>query len=514
MSKTKVIYSKLDYDRDSKSFDDAVSGKGRLDLGAFRRLMVHELCTNTDVLRSFKIGNYPIERIQDALSNPMAHSSMIIDVSRQLMCSSQFYMRLNNYFSKMGLFNYNIDVYDAKTSELDSEEKLNKLRDSFANVCSEFEKMGFKHEMFKIMSTLVVEDVFYGLIFEDSYDFFIHKLNPSICKIRQIQDGVYNYRIRLSGIEPLEIGTYPSYVQQAYIEYRNGDDYFDGWYIPPADKQVCFKLNESCLYPMPLLLALVKDILDLDVYKKLKMQKARVDNYKAIVIEIPIDENYVDKPLLTDETLAVFAEMNKANMPDDIGLIHAPGKATAVSFKDNTNNANNLSDAIKNIYDNAGVSSEMFNSGSSGTAFKLSLENDAAFIYAFYRQCERYFTRFIKLRKYNKPAFKFALRIQDSTVFNRFEVADAFLKAAQNGEPFKIDYGVALGKSPSRIIGSTILENKVLSLHTEFIPLATSYTSTGEDIANGGGRPTNESKGIDLTEEGEATKDSDANLNR
>ena len=102
------------------------------------------------------------------------------------------------------------------------------------------------------------------------------------------------------------------------------------------------------------------------------------------------------------------------------------------------------------------MSSELFNSGSSGTAFKLSLENDAAFIYGFYRQCERYFTRFIKLRKYNKTAYKFALRIQDSTVFNRFEVADAFLKAAQNGEPFKIDYGVALGKSPSRQLGGWV----------------------------------------------------------
>ena len=137
------------------------------------------------------------------------------------------------------------------------------------------------------------------------------------------------------------------------------------------------------------------------------------------------------------------------------------------------------------------MSSELFNSGSSGTAFKLSLENDAAFIYGFYRQCERYFTRFIKLRKYNKTAYKFALRIQDSTVFNRFEVADAFLKAAQNGEPFKIDYGVALGKSP----------------------LATSYTSTGEDVSSGG-RPTNESKGLDLSQEGEIKKDTDANLNR
>ena len=51
-----------------------------------------------------------------------------------------------------------------------------------------------------------------------------------------------------------------------------------------------------------------------------------------------------------------------------------------------------------------------------------------------------------------------------------------------------------------------------MKLHEEYIPLATSYTSTGEDVA--GGRPTNESKGLDLTEEGETTKDTDANLNR
>ena len=40
----------------------------------------------------------------------------------------------------------------------------------------------------------------------------------------------------------------------------------------------------------------------------------------------------------------------------------------AVSFKDNANTANNLSDAITNLYDNAGVTKELFNSGSSATA--------------------------------------------------------------------------------------------------------------------------------------------------
>lgn len=84
----------------------------------------------------------------------------------------------------------------------------------------------------------------------------------------------------------MHIGSYPDYVKQAYLDYRNGDSYFDGWFVPPADKQMCFKFNENSITPMPFLLGLIKDILDLDTYKKLKLQKARVDNYKAIVIEI------------------------------------------------------------------------------------------------------------------------------------------------------------------------------------------------------------------------------------
>lgn len=512
MSNTKVIYSTIDYEKDLKSFEETEHYHRPLDLEAFKRLMVYDLCSNTTVLSDYRVGPYSLEKIQDALENPAYNSNLIINVSRYLVNKSQFYKRLIMYFSKMGLFNYNIDIYDVKLNESASNESLQKLQDRFGQVCAEFEKMGFKHEMSKIMNILLAEDTFYGLIFEDTTDFFINKIDPHICKIKQIQDGVYNFKIQLSGINPIQISTYPDYLQQAYLDYRNKVSYLDGWYVPPADRQVCFKLNESCLYPMPLLFALMPDILDLDIYKKLKLQKARVDNYKAIIVEIPIDDDAVDKPMLTDETLAVFAEMNKANMPEDVGLIHVPGKATAASFKDNANNANNLSDAITNLYDNAGVSSELFNSGSSGTAFKLSIENDAAIIYAFYRQCERYFTRFIKLRKYNKSDYKFALRIHDSTVFNRFDVADGFLKASQNGEPFKIDYGVALGKSPSRIIGALFLENNVLSLHTKFVPLATSYTSTGDDITNG--RPTNESKGLDLSEEGEITQDTESNLNR
>lgn len=499
----KVLYSSDQYEKDAKSFSETESGAKPLDLSAFKRLMVHDLCANTDVLTNLKIGTYPVDKIEKALANPSMYRQVLVNTSRYLSSTSSFYMRLLNYFSKMGLFNYIIDTYDVRQNDID----MTKYLADYNKVSSQFEKMSIKHEMQKIMPVLLSEDLYCGLVFEDSSDFFILRINSDICKIAQVQDGVYNYKINLSGINPFEINSYPIYLKQEYLNYMNGERK-NVWYIPPADKQVCFKFNDSCSYVMPFLLMLSKDIFDLDIYKKLKLQKARVDNYKAIVIEIPIDENAVDKPLLTEDTISVFAEMNKANMPDDVGLLHSVGKATPISFKDNTNNTNNLSDAIENLHDSSGVSSELFNSGSTATAMKLSIENDAAFIYAFYRQCERYFTRFIKLRKLNRTHYKFAIRIHDSTVFNRDTVADSFLKAAQNGIPMKLDYVVSLGQTPNRIIGALMLENDVLQLHKKFIPLSTSYTTSGDEIS---GRPTNDSQGLDLEDSGEITADTDAN---
>ena len=202
--------------------------------------------------------------------------------------------------------------------------------------------------------------------------------------------------------------------------------------------------------------------------------------------------------------------MNRANMPDDVGLIHTLGNAEAISFKDNTNNTNNLSDAIENLYDASGVPSSLFNGSNVSSSMKLAIETDAAIIYRFYRQLERYMNRFIKLRKYNRVNYKFAFRIQDSTVYNRDVVTDTYLKAAEHGLPFKLDYAVSLGVSQNRIIGNLFAENVALELHNRLIPLPTSYTMSSEDV----GRPTNESQGKSLTESGEQTSDTDQNLNR
>jgi hypothetical protein len=370
--------------------------------------------------------------------------------------------------------------------------------------------MNIKHEFAKIMKVLPYQDVFYGVALENGSDFFIQQLDSRMCKLNQVQDGLYNFKINLSSINPINIGAYPEYIQRAYLDYKNGD--IVNWYTPPADKQICIKLNSQLTYPYPLLINIVRDIFDLDTYKQLKLQSARTDNYKAIMVQIPIDETTIDKPLLTPATLEIFAELNKESMSDDIGLIHTIGsEGKPVSFKDSNNTRNNVADATDDIYNSGGVSKEMFNGSSSGTALTNSIENDSGLIYGIYRQFERWTNRYIKISKFNKPNYKFSVFLIDVTIYNRDKVIDRYEKSCSFGAPLIPRWLAALDITPSKIEGAFILQQKVFNFQQNMIPLSSSYTQSS---TTKGGKPTNESQGEVLGDAGQQTADNDSNANR
>jgi len=497
---TRTIYSKQDYQRDEESFNKSVDEGKSIDWSGFKRLMINDLFIN-NVIETFRCGNYTLEEINLALEYPNNSSQILISTSEFLMRISPHYNRLNTYFSNMALFNWGIDLYDVKENY--NEETLKK---HYFSIASQLEKMNIKHEFNKIMKVLPYQDVFYGVVLENSTDYFIQQLDSRMCKLQQVQDGLYNFKVNLSSINPINIGAYPEYMQRAYLDYKNGK--ISCWYIPPADKQICIKLNSQLTYAYPLLISIVRDIFDLDTYKKLKLQSARTDNYKAIVVEVPIDKNTIDKPLLTPETLSVFAEMNKESMSDDIGLIHTFGsKGEAISFKDSNNTRNNVADATDDIYNSGGVSKEMFNGSSSGTALSNSIENDSGLIYGIYRQFERWINRYIKSNKYNKPHYKFFFFLLDMTIYNRDKIIDRYMKSCQYGACLVPQWLASLDLTPSRIEGAFILQ-KTFNFHERMIPLSSSHTQGKFD--NKAGRNQQE----ELSDSGEATRDSEANSKR
>lgn len=504
------VYTETDYKNDKNKFNKSVKD-GKVDWANFSRLMTYELCTNTSVIENGCIGDISLRDIELALKYPKQGWKILLQISDTLMKVSPHYFRMNNLYSNMALFCWWIDLYDVK-----EDVKVDNIKKAYSTLAAKLESMNLKHEFSKIMKILPYQDIYCGLVFENKSDFFFQQIDYKICKLYQVQDGLYNFAINLTQIDATNLDAYPAYVQQAYVDYRDlikQGIVASQWYEPPADKQICLKLNSQWTFPYPILIGLIKDILDLDVYKKLKLQSARTDNYKAIAVEVPIDENTVDKPLLTPETLGIFAEINRESMTDDIGLLHTLGSgATPISFKDSSNTRNNVSDAIDELYNSSGISKEMYNGSSSGTALGYSVENDSGFIYSLYRQVERWVNRWIKIRRYNKPNFKFFFYLVDVTIFNRDNVSKRYKEAVSLGATVIDKWLATLDLTPSRTLGSFVTHHDIFKFNENFIPLQTSYNSSVD--GNDTGRPTNESKGEVLDEAGEKTKNLDSNKDR
>ena len=210
----------------------------------------------------------------------------------------------------------------------------------------------------------------------------------------------------------------------------------------------------------------------------------------------------------------LYAELNKASLNDDIGILYTPSvSGEAISFKDSTNTTNNVSDAVDELYNSSGETRELFNGSSSGTAVTYSFENDAGFIYGVYRQFERWVNRYIKAKGgYSNTKFKFSFYLLDQTIFNRDTVSKRYKEACSLGATVVDKWMASIGMTPSKIQGSYMI-NKIFDFNNNFVPLSSSYNAASSE-SNGAGRPTAESQGEILSESGEATKDSDANKDR
>ena len=504
------IYTESDYKNDQDKFEQSMK-TGKMDFSTFQRLMIRDICTNTSIIETGCIGDVSLKDVELALKYPKTGWKILLAASTELMRVSPYYFRMNNLYANMALFCWWIDLYDVKDNA-----RVENIKKSYAALAAKLESMNLKHEFSKIMKVIPYQDIYCGLVFENQTDFFFQQIDYKICELYRIQDGLYNFRIDLTQIKAQNLTAYPDYVQRAYIDLKDGNinsDISGKWYTPPADKQICLKLNSQWTYPYPILIGLIKDILDLEVYKKLKLQSARTDNYKAIAVEVPIDENTVDKPLLTPDTLGIFAEINRESMTDDIGLIHTLGSsATPISFKDSSNTRNNVSDAIESLYDSSGISKELGNGSSSGTALTFSVENDSGFVYGLYRQFERWTNRWIKIRKYNKSAFKFLFYLVDLTIFNRDNVSKRYKEACSLGVTVIDKWLATLDMTPSRTLGSFILHKDIFDFQNNFVPLSSSFNSAAND--NETGRPTNKSKNETLDEAGEKTEQLESNDKR
>lgn len=496
------VYNSRQRRQDENNFKKGLNN-GVVRWREFQRLVLSDLILHDNILETKEILHIPLNRIQHAMSHPLHSWRLLLQVSQHLMLVSPFYYELSNYYSNMASINYGIDLYGVSDSLT-----KDRLRKMYEGVAEKLEKMNLQHEFLKIIKYLPYQDIFYGLVVSNKQNWFIMQVDPYICKLYQIQDGLYTYVIDLSKISPMDLQCYPDYVQQAWLNFHSKDSEQGVYYYPPVNKQICIKWNYQFTQPFPFLLQLLRDILDTDTYKNLRLQSERTNNLKYIAMKVPIDESQVDKPLLSPELLSVFSDMDRQALSDDVGIIHGLGvEPKAISFENSNTVSDNVDKSINNIYDSAGTNSTLFNGASNATAVKMSLEQDAGYLYQVYRQFERWVNMMLRVENYNKANCSFHFYILDETIYTKSDIISRYKDASSMGF-FPDRYVASLGVTPAQMLSSGRLTDDVFDFYNKLKPLRTSYNSS--DIGGTVGRPEED----DVTDSGEDTRDRETNKDR
>lgn len=240
------------------------------------------------------------------------------------------------------------------------------------------------------------------------------------------------------------------------------------------------------------------------------MSKTAIENYAMVVMTLGINEEG-DWQMDLDKAKEFWRNLDSV-LPDEIGSVLTPMPINKISFeKSNTGDTNSIADAEQNLFTSAGVSSLLFNNDkASANALSLSIKVDQAITFGIVKSIEDAVNRFLQAQSYGK---NFKVTFLDCSPFNRKEVGEAYLKAAQYGMPTISMYAASQGLGQAELDSMSFLENEVLGLTEMFRPLQSSSTLSSKDAkADEGDGATEEGgapeKEIDeLTDAGEQTRE-------
>ena len=493
-------------EKDKEKVDSFLDGKtSKFDLAAFKRVVLTQL-TYDGLIVNNKICGFAKEQIANMAQNPEKHGKQILKLSNFMYIKSGYYKRLVNYFANMPKGEcWTVDT-EVKTDDFTSVD-VNSIRRNFikyVNLCNSFK---LEYEISKIFLNMFLNDACFGYIVESDTDNFIYYFKPEYCEIIGTVNGMPMFGIKPNLIKRYgnDLGTYPPEIQELIL---NGVPDKYGRIAVPYQKSFCLKYHEMFSYLYPPLFPLIKEILNIEDYKSLEKTKVENQIYKLLALEIPT--NNEGEITLGDGMVTDFSVLAKETVSDSIGILPSPFKVTPVEFtNNNTNEINNVQNAISEAFSEIGVSESLMAGSTSGSELKISIEIDAADTYRLLKSLSKLINFHCKVRGSVYSSYGFSFRLLEVTTINQEDRVDAEFKLAQASFPNKFEVMATKGVNPARVVGNDFIENTVLKLGENWTVLKSAYTTAGSDIGSDGGRP--EKDGTDITKGTETQRDNDSN---
>lgn len=484
----------------------------QLQFASLKKNIVQDLANNRNESVIYK--KYSKDKIVKMLENPQSHEKELREMSGFFYLISSHYRRLVDFYSTILLYNYTVVPAEIKRTY-----NKEQFIDDYYEVINKCNKYNFAHECQEIIKIVVRDGVFFGLCYESKDSFYIKPVSAQYAKISSVEDGVYKYSFDLNYFNGKQylLDIYGKEFTTAYESYKGNKekgtkgDKKKRWYEPKNG--ICIKADMSDpYYSFAVFTSVIESIYDLEDYGLLQKAKVENDNYHMIGAVLPLDEN--NAPVMDyPQAYKWFGGIQSALKDSGMGCFLSPFELESFSLRgSNSTDRDIVSDASDQVYQKAGVNSGLFGSTNitSSAALLLSVKPDEAFAFSILKQIERYFNT--KIKKMNlKNSFR--IKFSQQSIFNTDEYVNRLSKAASLSVPCKLEYASALGMSPVEALGVGMIE-ECLGLGTEIwtTPLVSANVQSGTDSE--GGRPTSESQGKTVGDQGEKTRDQDANSNR
>ena len=463
-----------------------------LQFARLRKQVLADLSSSVEQ-RNIFLKKHPRDRILKALLCPdkPASEKMLREISHFFYAVSPHYRRAITMLATVMLNNYVLrpvgDTGGKGTATFSKE---------YRKLCRTVSHYKLKTEIPKILTTCLLDGVFFGIEYDDTDNYFIKPVRPEYCIISSVENGVWRFAFDLDYFTQKTLIYLPQYgkdFENAYWAYRGKKDLDGKWVIPPdktkrwfePKKQLCVKFDPEMPWTIPPFVGIFKSIIDLDTYEEIKKDGAMLDNYKLIHYRIPTDTDGV--PKLSFEQATKYYRMSADVVPDGIGLVMSPFTVDAVNLKDNTNDTKNYTkEATKDLFDNFGIAPVLFGIMDNVTsqALELAIRPVEAMMMKCICQIQHLYN--VKIQKMElKNLFEIYFLEQSIYTFER--VQNYYFKSAQYGISSKLYYAASLGLEPIDVINQSYLENEILGCGTDIFnrPLISSNTLSNGEV----GRP-------------------------
>jgi hypothetical protein len=470
--------------------DNKVARPVVFNISEFSRLVVNDLSKTREGRQALR--KYSQDEVRDFVENYKLERNQIKlrDISRLLFAKSTQYQRLIRYLSDMALFQYVI-------KPIKNIRKLNKdkVLKQYEEIGELVQMMSLEHEMKKVMRTAFVEDVFYGYVHRDKQSFYIQKLDSEMCKITSVEDGIYNYSIDMNYFltDETRLLRFHDKVKKEYLlwkrtvgsrkDTKNIPNW--NWVELDAEDTICIKINEEFLEIFPPFAGTFDSIYDIDGFKKLRKDKAELGNYMMLTQELPMrkDSENNNDFMIDLKMMQYFHNALSDTVPENVGVATSPMPIDVVRFDKDSADFDGVGKSTRDFWQESGISQLIFSSDTSTSqGLLMSIKSDEEMVFSVLTQIERWLNRYLKFQYKNNLMFN--VDILHVTHFNRQEMFEMYLQVAQYGVPVKNRLSAVVGLDPVETMNMAYLENDILKMHEEFVPLFSSNTMSvvlGED---------------------------------